>query len=150
MVKKRKAKKTAQVEYRHILVSELTWNFSYSFLSAEDCITGFPYSVITVLSVEGRAVKGDLAGINEVKLSFYPKELRKPVGLETAAVGVAYQKSDLTDFVLFIPTDDFRSILPLANAGWIKYVDVVFAPFKRKIAIAHSVGFKSFIAEDDW
>ena len=91
-----------------------------------------------------------MAGIGKVKLSFYPKELRKPVGLETAAVGVAYQKSDFTDFVLFMPTADFRSILPLANAGWMKYIDVVFAPFKRKIAIAHSVGFKSFIAEDDW
>jgi hypothetical protein len=150
MEHRRKAKKTPQIEFRHILISELTWNFSYSFLSAEDWLTGFPYTVITVLSAEGKAVRGNMAGMGKVKLSIFPKELRKPVGLETAAVGVAYQKSDFTDFVLFIPTDDFRSILPLANAGWINYVDVVFAPFKRKIAVAHSVGFKSFIAEDDW
>jgi hypothetical protein len=150
MAQKRKAKKTAQVEYRHILISELTWNFSYSFLSAEDCLTGLPYTVITVLSAEGKAVRGDMAGIGKVKLSFYPKELRKPVGQETAAVGVAYQKPDFTDFIIFLPTADFSSILPLTQAGWMKYVDVVFAPFKRKIAIAHSVGFKSFIADDDW
>ena len=150
MAQKRKAKKSTQIEYRHILISELTWKFSYSFLSAEDCISGFPYTVITVVSAEGKATRGDMLGISKVKLSFYPKELRKPVGQETAAVGVAYQKPDFTEFVLFMPTADFRSILPLANSGWIKYVDVGFASFKRKIAVAHSVGFKSFIAEDDW
>jgi hypothetical protein len=150
MSTRRKSKKPTQIEYRHILISDLTWNFSYSFLSAEDCITGFPYSVIAVLSAEGMAVRGDTAGIVKVKLSIYPKELRKPEGQEIAAVGVAYQKPDFTDFILFMPTADFRNILPLANTGWIKYVDVVFAPFKRKIAVAHSVGFKSFIAEDDW
>jgi hypothetical protein len=150
MEHRRKAKKTPQIAFRHILISELRWNFSYSFLSADDCITGFPYTVITVLSAEGKAVRGDMVGIGKVKLSIFPKELRKLEGQKTAAVGVAYQKSDFTDFVFFIPTDDFRSILPLANTGWIKYVDVVFAPFKRKTAVAHSVGFKSFIAEDDW
>ena len=55
MAQKRKAKKTAQVEYRHILISELTCNFSYSFLATEDWLTGFPYTVITVLSAEGKA-----------------------------------------------------------------------------------------------
>lgn len=147
----RKSKpKAKQPEYRHILISELTWNFCYSFLSAEDCLTGFPYTVITVLSANGIAVRGDMVGIDKVKLSIYPKELRKPDGQEIAAVGVVYQKPDFTDFIFFMPTADYRSILPLTNAGWIKYVDVGFVPFKRKIAKVNSVGFKSYVAEDDW